>query len=72
MTEELARTAGVPAAALDREAAQRQLQALSAVVTLHFDKEEEDYLPRLRQLGPQERGALVAALRGEAGAPDAG
>ncbi len=51
MTEELARTAGVPAAALDREAAQRQLQALSAVVTLHFDKEEEDYLPRLRQLG---------------------
>jgi len=72
LTEDLARTAEVPAAALDRAAAQRQLRALSAVVTLHFDKEEEDYLPRLRQLGSQERGALVAALRGEAGVPDAG
>jgi quercetin dioxygenase-like cupin family protein/hemerythrin-like domain-containing protein len=72
LTADLERTAGVPVAALDRAAAQRLLQALSAVVSLHFDKEEEDYLPRLRQLGSRERGALVAALRGEAEVSDAG
>jgi len=71
LTEDLAHTAEVPASALDCAAAQRQLQALAAVVTLHFDKEEVDYLPRLHQLSPQERGALVAALRGEAEVPDA-
>lgn len=71
LTEDLAHTAEVPAAALDCAAAQRQLQALSAVVTLHFDKEEEDYLPRLQQLSSEERGTLVAALRGEAEVSDA-
>ncbi|MGH7641996.1 MAG: hypothetical protein ACRENX_03120, partial [Candidatus Dormibacteria bacterium] len=33
-------------------------------VHLHLDKEEEDYLPRLSQLGPAERTGLVRALRG--------
>ena len=48
----------------DRTDAARLLQALSAVVSLHFDKEEEDYLPQLGRLGAAERKALVAALRG--------
>jgi quercetin dioxygenase-like cupin family protein len=72
LTADLESTAEIPAGALDWAVAQRLLQSISAVVSLHFDKEEEDYLPRLRQLGSQERGALVAALRGEAGVPDAG
>lgn len=49
---------------LDRAAAQRTLAALSAVLSLHFDKEEEDYLPRLRQLTAPERTRLIRALRG--------
>ncbi|MHB1576861.1 MAG: hemerythrin domain-containing protein [Candidatus Dormibacteria bacterium] len=49
----------------DRTDAARLLQALSAVVSLHFDKEEADYLPQLGRLGAAERKALVAALRGQ-------
>ncbi|MHB1526227.1 MAG: hemerythrin domain-containing protein [Candidatus Dormibacteria bacterium] len=48
----------------ERMEAPSLLQALSAVVSLHFDKEEEDYLPQLGRLGAAERRALVAALRG--------
>lgn len=51
----------------DRMDVARLLQALSAVVSLHFDKEEEDYLPQLGRLGAAERKALVAALRGHHG-----
>ncbi len=47
-----------------REEAPRLLQALAAVVGLHFDKEEQDYLPQLGRLGAAERRSLVAALLG--------
>ncbi len=50
-----------------RQEAARLLQALFAVVSLHFDKEEEDYLPQLGRLGAAERRALIAALRGPHG-----
>lgn len=48
----------VPAAAL------RALVSLLAVVHLHLDKEEQDYLPRLSHLGATERTALVRELGG--------
>lgn len=63
LTSDLAQTAMVPREEMNREDAKRLLQALSAVVGLHFDKEEEDYLPHLGRLGTAERQALVAALR---------
>lgn len=69
LTADLERTASSPAADLDRAAVQRVLLSLSAVVSLHFDKEEEDYLPRLRHLSADERRALVMALHGETEAP---
>ncbi len=50
---------------IDRPAGRRALVALLAVVRLHLDKEEEDYLPLLAQLGAAERTSLVRALRGE-------
>ncbi|MGH7611914.1 MAG: hemerythrin domain-containing protein, partial [Candidatus Dormibacteria bacterium] len=64
LTLELEHAASAPRGELDRAAAQRALVSLLAVVHLHLDKEEEDYLPRLSQLGPAERTGLVRALRG--------
>ena len=40
------------------------LQQLATTVQLHFDKEEELYLPLLSRLGPEEREALVRSLKG--------
>lgn len=40
------------------------LQQLATTVQLHFDKEEELYLPLLSRLGPEERVALVRSLAG--------
>jgi quercetin dioxygenase-like cupin family protein/iron-sulfur cluster repair protein YtfE (RIC family) len=65
LATELAHAAAAPNAG--RTDAVHLLQALAAVVSLHFDKEEEDYLPQLSRLGAAERTALVAALRGHHG-----
>ena len=40
------------------------LQQLATTVQLHFDKEEELYLPLLGRLGPDDREALVRSLVG--------
>ncbi|MHB1501962.1 MAG: hemerythrin domain-containing protein [Candidatus Dormibacteria bacterium] len=61
LTSDLARAAS---AEMNRSDATRLLQALAAVVGLHFDKEEEDYLPHLARLGRAEKQALVLSLRG--------
>ncbi len=62
LTRDLERIGSSPPLELDRAAAERALVALAAVVSLHFEKEEEDYLPRLHQLAPSERLGLLRAL----------
>ena len=65
LTSDLARVAASSPWDMDRDAGQRLLMGLSALVTLHFDKEEEVYLPQLGRLGAADRQALVNALRGD-------
>ena len=66
LTRELTRTreslTGVPAAD-QRRALQRNLYGLSAVVRLHFAKEEEVYLPVLDAgLSPEEATEMFRAM----------
>ncbi len=46
----------------DRRRLQRTLDGLVASIRLHFEKEEEAYLPLLEQLAPEEARELEAAL----------
>ena len=52
------------AAAGRSEEVRALLQQLATTVRLHFDKEEELYLPLLSRLGPEEREAIVRSLTG--------
>lgn len=52
------------AAAGRSEEVRALLQQLATTVQLHFDKEEELYLPLLSRLGPDEREAMVQSLTG--------
>ena len=62
--EGLAADLGRAAAAEHSDEARGLLQQLATTVQLHFDKEEELYLPLLSRLGPEERQAMVRSLRG--------
>jgi quercetin dioxygenase-like cupin family protein/hemerythrin-like domain-containing protein len=50
---------------LDRQRARQLLYALHALLEIHFDKEENLYLPLLTRLSPEERHALYTRLAGE-------
>ena len=62
--ERLARDLDGVATAGHSNEARPLLQQLATTVQLHFDKEEELYLPLLSRLGPEEREAMVRSLTG--------
>jgi iron-sulfur cluster repair protein YtfE (RIC family) len=62
--ERLARDLDGVATAGHSNEARLLLQQLATTVQLHFDKEEELYLPLLSRLGPEEREAMVRSLTG--------
>jgi hypothetical protein len=62
MIEELARLAAAEPSAQTRRAVQRTLDGLVGLVRVHFEKEEEVYVPMLDLLSDDEAAALEAAL----------
>ena len=61
LVEELA-TAQARAGGVDREGARRLLYSLEAILSLHFSKETDVYLPLLQRLSGREEAALLEAL----------
>jgi Hemerythrin HHE cation binding domain len=64
MVEELPAMADGPLAEEGRRRAQRLLHGLKALLDVHFNKENEVYVPLLDRLTPSERAALHDRLAG--------